>query len=195
MGLGMARDQRLSYVQWHLWAQGWVIKLLNGFIVLICFPWYPLRHHWYFSTVQFSHSVVSDSATPWITARQASLPITNSRSLLKLMSIESVMPSNHLILCGPLLLPPQSFPASRSFPMSQFFPSGGESIGVSASAWVLPMNIQDWCPLGWTGWIFLQSKGLSRVFSNTTVQKHQFFCPQLSLQSNSLIHTWPLKKP
>ena len=89
----------------------------------------------------------------------------------------------------------QSLPTSGSFPRSQFFASGGQSIGVSASASVLPMNIQDWFPLEWIDWISLQSKGLSRVFSNTTVQKHQFFCPQLSLQSNSHIHTRPLEKP
>ena len=119
---------------------------------------------------------------PWTTAHQASLSITNSQSLLKLMSIDSVMPSNYLILCCPLLLPSlQSFPALGSFPMCQFFASGGQSMGVSASTWVLPMNTQDWFPLGWTGWISLQSKGLSRVFSNTAVQKHQFFSAQLSL--------------
>ena len=89
----------------------------------------------------------------------------------------------------------QSFPASGSFPMSQLFASGGQSIGVSASASVLPMNIQDWFPLGWNGWISLQSKGLSRVFSNTTVQKHQFFSAQPSSQSNSHIHTWSQEKP
>ena len=89
----------------------------------------------------------------------------------------------------------QSFPASGSFQMSQLFESGGQSIGVSASTSVLPMNTQDWCPLGWTGWISLQSKGLSRVFSNTTVQKHQFFSAQLSSQSNSHIYTWLLEKP
>ena len=94
-------------------------------------------------------------------------------SLPKLMSIESVMPSNHLILCHPLLL--LSIPASGSFQMSQLFASGGQRIGVSALASVLPVNTQDWSPLGWTDWIFLQSKGLSRVFSNTAVQKHQFF--------------------
>ena len=88
----------------------------------------------------------------------------------------------------------QSFPASGSFQMSQFFASGGQSIGASASASVLPMNIKHWFPLGWTGWISLQSKGLSRVFSNTTVQKHQFFGAQPSSQSNSHIHTWPLEK-
>ena len=90
---------------------------------------------------------------------------------------------------------PQSFPASESFPMSQLFASGGQSIGVSALASVLPKNIQDWSPLGWTGWISLQSKGLSTVFSNTTVQKHQFFGTQPSSQSNFHIHTWPLEKP
>ena len=89
----------------------------------------------------------------------------------------------------------QSFPASGSFQMNQFFASGSQSIGVSASASVLPMNIQDWFSLGWTGWISLQSKGLSRVFSNTTVQKHQFFSTQLSLRSNSHIHTCLLEKP
>ena len=96
--------------------------------------------------------------TRWTAACQASLSITNSLTLLKFMSIESVMPSNHLILCSPLLLPPQSIPASGSFLMSQFFASGGQSIGASAS--VLPMNIQDWSPLGWTGWVSLNSKGL-----------------------------------
>ena len=89
----------------------------------------------------------------------------------------------------------QSFPASGSFQMSQLFAWGGQSIGVSAWTWVLPMNTQDWSPLGWTGWISLQSKGLSRVFSNTTVQKHQFFSAQLSYWSNSHIHTWLLEKP
>ena len=88
-----------------------------------------------------------------------------------------------------------SFSASGSFPMSQFFTSGGQSIRVSASTSVLPMNIQDWFTLGLTSWISLQSKGLTRVFSNTTVQKHQFFSAQLSSQSNSHIHTWLLEKP
>ena len=142
-------------------------------------------------SLQFNCSVMSDSATPKTVAHQAPLSITNSWSLLKLMSVESVMPSNHLILCCPLLLLPSIFPASGSFPMSQFFTSGGR---VSASASVLPMNTQDWSPLGWIGWISLQSKGLSSIFSNTTVQKHQFFGTQLSLQSNSNIHTWLLEK-
>ena len=141
-----------------------------------------------FSPVQ-SLSRVRLFATPWIAPHQASLSITNSWSSPKLMSIESVMPSSYLILCHPLLLP-----ASESFPMSQLFAWGGQSIGVSALASFLPKNTQDWSPLRWTGWISLQSKGLSRVFSNTTVQKHQFFGIQLSSQSNSHIHTWLLEK-
>ena len=132
----------------------------------------------FFSSVQ-SLSRVWLSVIPWTTAHQASLSITNSWSLLKLMSIVSVMPSNHLILWCPLLLLPSIFP-SINVCSNELAPSGGQSIGVSASAPILPMNIQDWFPLGWTGWISLQSKGLSRVFSNTTVQKHQFFSAQLS---------------
>ena len=121
-----------------------ILTLHNWFVVIQL-----LSHVWFF-------------VTPWTAARQASL----SFSLLKLMSIESVMPPNYLILCCPLLLLPQSFPASRSFPMSWFFASGGQSIGASAS--VFPMNIQDWFPLGLTGLISLLSKRPSRVFSNTT---------------------------
>ena len=117
---------------------------------------------------------------PWTAAHQVYLSITNSQSLPKLMSIKSAMPSKYLILCHPLLLP-SIFQASGSFQTSQFFTSSDPRIGVSASASVLPMNIQDWFPLGWTGLISLQSKGLSRVFSNTTVQMHQFFGAQLSL--------------
>ena len=120
-------------------------------------------------------------ATQWTAACQSSLSITNSWSLLKLMSIALVMPSNHHILCRPFSSCLQYFPASGSFLMSQLFTSGGQSIEVSASTSVLPMNIQDWFPLGLIGLISLQSKGLSIVFSNTTVQKHQFFCAQLSL--------------
>ena len=131
-----------------------------------------------FSSVQ-SLSRVRLFATPWTTEHQASMSVTNSWSLLKLMSIKLVMPSNHFILCCPLLLLPSIFPASGSFPMSQFFASDGQNIGVSASVWVLPMNIQGWFPLGLTCLISLQSKGLSRVFSNTTVQKHQFYGAKL----------------
>ena len=131
--------------------------------------------------------------TPWTAAHQASLSFTISRSFLKLMSIESVMPSNHLILCHPLLLPPSIFSSIRVFSNDSALTSGGQSIGASAS--VLPMNIQNWLPLKLTSLISLQSKGLSRVFSNITVQKHQFFGTQSSLWSNSHIHTWLLKKP
>ena len=137
------------------------------------------------SSVQFSSiqslSRVQLFATPWTTACQASLSITNSQSLPKPMSMELVMPSNHLILVVPFSSCPPSFPASESFPVSQLFASGGQSIGVSALTSVLPINTQDWSPLWWTGWISLQAKGLSRVFSSTTVQKHQFFSAQLSL--------------
>ena len=133
--------------------------------------WLPQKTKLPFSSVQ-SLSRVRLFATPWIAARLASLSITNSQSLLKFMSTVLVMPSNHLILCSPLLLLLQSFPASGSFPVNQLFTSSGQSIGVSASTSVLPMNIQDWFPLELTGWISLLSKSLSRVFSNTTVQKH-----------------------
>ena len=117
--------------------------------------------------------------TPWTAAGQTSLSFTVSWSSLKLMSIQLVMPSNHLILCHPLLLLPSIFPSIRVFSNSQLFTSCGQSIETSSLASVLPMNIQDWFPLGWTSWI-LQSKGLLRVFSNTTVQKHQFFSTQFS---------------
>ena len=117
---------------------------------------------------------------------QASLPTTNSQSLLKLKTIKLVMPSNHLILCIPFSSCLQSFPASGSFLMSQFFASGGQNIGASASASVLPVDIQDWFPLGSTGLISLQYKGLSRVFFGTTFQKRQFFSAQRSLWSTSL---------
>ena len=158
---------------------------------------YPLYLQWstHFSSVQ-SLSRVWLLATPWTAVHQASQSITNSWSLLKLMSIELVMPSNHLILCHPLLLLPPIPPSIRVF-------SNDSAVcfrwpkywSFSFSASVLPMNTQDWSPLGWTGWISLQSKGLSRGFSNTTVQKHQFFGAQLSLYSNSHIHTWPQEKP
>ena len=117
---------------------------------------------------------------PWTTAHQASLSFTVSQNLLKLMFNESMMPSNHLILCHPLLFLPSIFPRIRSFPVSWLFTLCGQSTGASASASVLPMNIQDWFPLGWTGLIFLEPKGLLRVLSNITVQKHQFFGTQIS---------------
>ena len=128
-------------------------------------------------------------ATPWTAACQASLSTTNSWSLLKLISIELVMPSNHLtpVIHFSCL---QSCPAPGSFPVSQFFTSDGQGIGASTTASVLSMNIQNWFPLGLTGLIFLLFKGLSGVFSHITVQEHQFFGTQLSLWSNSRIHTW-----
>ena len=144
----------------------------------------------FISSVQ-SLSRVQLFVTPWTAARQASLSTSNSQSPPKLLAIESVIQSNHLILCRPLLLLPSVFPSIRVFSNE----SGGQSIGISASTSVFPMNTQDWSPLGWTGWISLQSKGLSRVFSNATVQKHQFFSAQLSLYSNSHIHKWLLEKP
>ena len=149
-----------------------------------------------FSSVQFSRSVVSDSL--WPHESQHASP-----------SCPSPTPGVHPNSCPlswwchptisssvvPFSSCPQSLPASGSFPMSQLFAWGGQSIGVSALASVLQMNTQDWSPSEWTGWISLQSKRPSRVFSNTTVQKHQFFGTQLSSQSNSHIHTWLLEKP
>ena len=157
------------------------------------------RTSWYnkiFSSVQFSCSVVSDSLRPH--------ELQHARP-----PCPSPTPGVHPDPCPlsrwchpaisssviPFSFCPQTLPALGSFPMSQLFTSGGQRTGVSALASVLPMNTQDWFPLEWTGWISLQSKGLSRVFSNTTVQKHQFFGAQLSLQSNSHIHTWLLEKP
>jgi len=129
--------------------------------------------------------------TPWTATRLASLSFTISQSLLKLTSIESNMPSNHLIFCHPLLSGSQSFAASGSFTISWFFASSGQSIGASAS--VFPMNIQGWFLLRLTGLFSLLSKGLSRVFSSTTVWKHQFFSAQPSLWSNSHMSTWLLE--
>ena len=145
-----------------------------------------------FSSVQ-SLSHVRLFVTPWSAALQAFLSITNSWSLLKLMSIKRVMPSNHLILCYPLLLPPSIFPSIRVFSSESVLCIRWLKIGALASASVLPMNIQGWFPLGWTGWISLHSNGLSRVLSNTTVQKYQFFSPQLSLWSNSHIYMTTVK--
>ena len=146
-----------------------------------------------FSSVQ-SLSHVRLFATLWIEARQASLFFTIAQSLLKLMSIKLMMPSKHLILCHPLLLMPSIFSSMNIFSNESLFASGGQSLGASASAPVLSMNIHDWYPVELTLWISLQSKGLSRVFSNTTVKKHQLFGTQLSSWNNSHIHTWLLLK-
>ena len=163
-----------------------------------CIVYVPLYSHSSrpcFSSVQFSRSIISNSLWPheWQHAR----PPCPSQAL---GVYSNSCPSSQW--CHPTIsssvVPfsscPQSLPASGSFPMSQLFPWGGQSTGVSSSASVLPMNTQGWSPLGWTGWISLQSKGLSRVFFNTTVQKHQSFGTRLSSQSNSHIHTWPLEK-
>ena len=153
-----------------------------------------MGYHMIIVIVQFS-SVMSDSATPWIAARQASLSITNSRSSLRLTSIELVMPSSHLILCRPLFLLPPIPPSIRVFSNESTLHMRWPKYWSFSFSIILPKNTQDWSPLEWTDWISLQSKGLSRVFSNTTVQKHQFFGTRLSSQSNSYIHTWLLEKP
>ena len=141
----------------------------------------------YFVVVQsFSH--VRFFVTPRTAAHQASLSFTISQSVLQLMSIELVMPPNHLVLCCPLPLLPSIFLSIRAFLMSRLFASGGQTIGASASVSVLLMNIQDWFPLGSTGWMSFQSKGLSSIFSSTKVWKHQSFGAQPSLWYNSHIH-------
>ena len=146
------------------------------------------------SSVQLPSSVRL-FATPWIAAHQASLSITISRSSLRLMSIESVMPSSHLILRHPLLLLPPIPPSIRVFSNESALRMRWPKYWASDLASFLPKKSQGWSPSEWTGWIPLQSKGLSRVFSNTTVQKHQFFSTQTSSESNSHIHTWPQEKP
>ena len=151
------------------------------------------------TTIQFSWvkslSCVRLFVTPWTAARQASLSITNSWSLLKLTSIESAMPSNRLILCHPLIFLPSIFPNIKVFSNESVLCIRWPKYWSFSFTSVLPMNIRDWFLLGLTGLISLQSKGLSRVFSNTTVQKHQLFGTQLSSWSNSHIHTWLLEKP
>ena len=181
--------------------QGWTLCLL---------PWQvdylPLSHRGFpelnhgtiitFSSVQFSCSVMSNSLQPH-ESQHTRPPCPSPTPRVYPNSCPSSLWCHPAISSSvvPFSPFPQSLPASGSFPMSQLFAWGGQSIGVSAPASVLPMNTQDWSPLGWTGWISLWSKGLSRVFSNTIVQKHQFFGSQLSSQSNSHIHTWLLEKP
>ena len=160
----------------------------------LLYYYYSLRFQ--FSSVQFSCSVVSDSLRHH--ESQHTRPPCPSPTLgVHSNSCPSSWQCHPTIsfTVVPFSSCPQSLPASGSFPMSQLFAWRSQSIGVSASTSIFPMNTQDWSPLGWTGWVSLQSKGLSRVFSNTTVQKHQFFCAQLSSQSNSHIHIWPLEKP
>ena len=149
----------------------------------------------WFSSVQFSHSVVSDSLRPH-ESQHARPPCPAPAPTVH----PNLCPSCHWchLTISSSVVPfsscPQSFPASGSFLMSQLFASGDQSIRVSASTSILSMNTQDCSPLGWTGWVSLQSKGLARVFYNTTAQRHQFFSTQFSSQSNSHIHTWPLEK-
>ena len=144
------------------------------------------------SSVQ-SLSRVWPFATPWTAACQAFLSIINTWS--KLLSIELVMPSNHLILCHPLILLPSIFPSNRVFSNESVLHIRWPRFWSFSTASVFPMNIQSWFPLGWTRWISLESKGLSRVFSNTTIKKHQLSSAEHSLWSNSHIHTWLLQKP
>ena len=149
-----------------------MILTLNSFLLF----------HFFRSSLQSLGSI--RLCTPWTAANQASVSIINSQNLLKLMSIELVMPFNHLILCRPLLLP-SIFPSIRVFSNESVFASGGRIIGVSPSASVLPVNIQDWFPLGWTGWISLLSRGLSRVFQHhsskaSILKRSAFFIVQLS---------------
>ena len=151
-------------------------------------------HNEIFSSVQ-SLSRVRLFETPWIAARQASLSITNTQSSLRLTAIESVMPWTRLILWGPLLLLPPIPPSIRVFSNESTLRMRWLKYWSFSFSIILPKKSQGWSPSEWTGWISLQSKGLTRIFSNTTVQKRQFFGAQLSSQSNFHIHTWPLEKP
>ena len=151
---------------------------------------------WIISSLQFSCSAMSDSLRPHV-SQHARPPCPSSTSGVHSNSCPLSQWCHPAISSSviPFSSCPQSLPASVSFPVSQLFAWGGQGIGVSALGSVLPKNTQDWSPLEWTGWVSLQSKGLSRVFSNTTVQKYQFFGAQPSSQSNSHIHTWPQEKP
>jgi len=181
----------LLFLEFYTYMRWWMFTKLIGIILIYVHQIIMLST---FSSVQFSRSIVSDSLQshepqharppcPSPTPGVHPDPCPSSQWCHPAIS-SSVVPFSS---CS------QSFPASGSFLMSQLFASGGQNTVVSASTSVLPMNTQDWSPLGWTGWISLPSKGLSRVFSNTTVQKHQFFSAQLSSQSNFHIHTWPLE--
>ena len=149
-----------------------------------------------FSSVQFSRSVTFNSLRSH-ESQHTRLPCPSPTPWVQSNSCASSQWCHPAISSSvvPFSSCPPSLPASESFPMSQLFAWGGQSTGVSALASFLPKKSQDWSPLGWTGWNSLQSKGLSRVFSNITVQKHQFLSAQLSSQSNSHIHTWLLEKP
>ena len=170
----------------RVWAKGNQIVMQFPTVLNVVSSWYihltAFNHLLLFSSVQFSRSVKPDSLRPHESQHArppcpSPTPAYSSSCPLSRWCCHPTISSSVV----PFSFHPQSFSASGSFPVSQFFSSGGQSIGVSASTSVIPMNTQDWSPLGWTGWIFLKSKGLSRVFSNTSVQKHQFFCAQLSL--------------
>ena len=187
------------WVSVELFLKIWVVDVIVHFSLKII---YPTLSETIFIILKVSlSSSLYSVGNPWffffsvlyrflLLFSMVSLSITLSWSLLKFMSIESVLLSHHLISATLFSFCPQSFPASGSFPGSQFFTSGRQSIGASTSTSVFPMNIQGWSPLGWTGWISLQSKALSRVFSNTTVQNHQFFGSELSFWSSAYIRTW-----
>ena len=173
-----------------------------GKCVFLNFCWFIRCKYFILSTisllmVQFS-SVTQSCLTLWDPMNRSTPGLPVHHHLLEFTQIhihwvsDAIQPSHPVV---PFSSCPHSLPASESFPMSQLFAWGGQSTGVSALVSFLPKKSQDWSPLEWTGCIFLQSKGLSRVFSNTTVPKHQFFSAQLSSQSNSHIHTWPLEKP
>ena len=173
------------------------VPLQNSSVFQITNLFPKVPHDWSnFSSVQFSRSVMSDSLQPH-ESQHARPPCPSPTPGVHPNPCPTSWWCHPTISSSvvPFSSCPQSFPPSGSFQMSQLFASGGQSIRVSASASFLPMNTQDWSPLGWTGWISLQSKGLSRVFSNTTVQKHQFFNAQSCLWSNSHIYTWLLEKP
>ena len=168
------------------------------FIICLCTGNWLFTVSWLRASVQFSS--VTQSCPTLCDPRNRSTPGLPVHHQLPQFTQthahrvrDAIQPSHPLVV--PFSSCPQSLPASESFPMSQLFTWGGQSTGVSALASFLPKNTQGWSPSEWTGWISLQSKGLSRVFSNTTIRKHQFFSVQLSSQSNSHIHTWPLEKP
>ena len=183
------KDQLKLVVSSYRW------KRYHGILTSSLFPTFFFLIYT-FSSVQFSRSVVSNSLPPH-ESQHATPPCPSPAPGVYSDSCPSSWWCHPAISSSvvPFSSCPQSLPASGSFPMSQLFAWRGQNIGVPASASVLPMNTQDWSPLGWTEWISLQSKGLWRVFSNTIVQKHQFFGTQPSSQSNSHVHTWPLEKP
>ena len=184
---------RTGFLSWHQISYKDARLLRAGTVSAWLHAIYSCGHS-LFSSVQFSHSVVSNSLQPH-ESQHARPPCPSPTPRVHANSCP-LSPWCHPAISSsviPFSSCPQSLPASESFPMSQLFTWGDQSTGVSALASVLPKNTQDWSPLEWTGWVSLQSKGLSRVFSNTTVQKHQFFGAQLSSQSNSHIHTWPLE--